>query len=67
MDFDRQKVVVAFVAESEEGLLSMEQSLIALEGDSADPDLLDNIFRVAHTIKGNASALDSANLGRIRI
>ena len=62
MDFDRQKVVVAFVAESEEGLLSMEQSLIALEGDSADPDLLDNIFRVAHTIKGNASALDFPEL-----
>src|SRR5882724_3034309 len=62
MDFDREKVVVAYVAESEEGLQAMEESLIALESDSADPELLDNIFRVAHTIKGNASALDFPEL-----
>ena len=62
MDFDREKVVDAFVAESDEGLQAMEESLIALEADSADPELLDNIFRVAHTIKGNASALDFPEL-----
>ncbi|HYX68455.1 MAG TPA: chemotaxis protein CheA [Terriglobales bacterium] len=58
MDFDRTKVVAAFLAESEEGLQRMEQSLIAVETDPANTELLHEIFRVAHTMKGNASALD---------
>ncbi len=62
MDFDREKVVAAFVAESEEGLERSEQYLIAAETDSGNPELLDEMFRVAHTIKGNASALDFPEL-----
>ena len=62
MDFDRDQVVAAFLVESEEGLQLMEQSLIAVENDPNNADLLDAIFRVAHTIKGNASALDFPEL-----
>src|SRR4051812_5577078 len=61
MDFDREQVVAAFLAESEEGLQLMEQSLIALESE-ANTELLNDIFRVAHTLKGNASALDFPEL-----
>ena len=62
MDFDRDKVVAAFLAESEEGLQLMEQSLIAAETDPSNEELLNDIFRVAHTIKGNAAALDFPEL-----
>ena len=62
MDFDREKVVAAFLAESEEGLERTEQSLIAAETDPDNLELLDEMFRVAHTIKGNASALDFSEL-----
>ena len=62
MDFDRDKVVASFLAESEEGLQLMEQSLVALEEDAENSELLNDIFRVAHTIKGNASALDFPEL-----
>src|SRR5579864_8140212 len=62
MDFDREKVVAAFRAESEEGLDRTEQHLIAAETDPGNLELLDEIFRVAHTIKGNASALDFPEL-----
>src|SRR5207302_6620734 len=61
MDFNREQVVAAFLAESEEGLQLMEQSLIALESE-ANPELLNDIFRVAHTLKGNASALEFTEL-----
>ena len=40
----------------------MEQQLMALESGSSDSELLDGIFRVVHTIKGNASALDFPEL-----
>ena len=58
MNFDRTKVVAAFLAEAEEGLERTEQYLIAAESDPGNLELLDEMFRVAHTIKGNASALD---------
>jgi len=62
MNFDRTKVVAAFLAESEEGLDQTEQHLIAAEADPGNLELLDEMFRVAHTIKGNASALDFPEL-----
>ena len=62
MDFDREKVVAAFLAESEEGLERTEQSLIAAETDPDNMELLDEMFRIAHTIKGNASALEFPEL-----
>ena len=62
MDFDREKVIAAFLAESEEGLERTEQYLIAAETDPGNIELLDEMFRVAHTIKGNASALDFPEL-----
>ncbi|HEV2112893.1 MAG TPA: chemotaxis protein CheA [Terriglobales bacterium] len=62
MDFDREKVIAAFVTESEENLQAMEQSLVAAEASPNDAELLNGIFRVAHTIKGNASALEFPEL-----
>jgi two-component system chemotaxis sensor kinase CheA len=62
MDFDREKVVASFLAESEEGLDRTEQQLIAAETSPDNLELLDEVFRVAHTIKGNASALDFPEL-----
>jgi len=62
MDFDREKVVKSFVAESAEGLERAEQYLIAAETNPDNGELLNEIFRVAHTIKGNASALDFPEL-----
>jgi two-component system, chemotaxis family, sensor kinase CheA len=62
MDFDREKIVAAFLAESEEGLDRTEQQLIAAETNPGNLELLDEVFRVAHTIKGNASALDFPEL-----
>jgi two-component system, chemotaxis family, sensor kinase CheA len=43
-----------FVSESEELLEDMEQALLALENSPNDSDLINRIFRAAHTIKGSA-------------
>src|SRR5208282_3996359 len=62
MDFDRDAILSSFIAEAQEGLDLMEQSLLAMESSSGGPELLNDIFRVAHTIKGNASSLDLGDL-----
>src|SRR5579863_2928394 len=61
-DFDREAVLASFLVESEEGLAVMEQALVQMESSPSDPELLHTIFRVAHSIKGNATSLQLAEL-----
>ncbi|HMM76039.1 MAG TPA: chemotaxis protein CheA [Gammaproteobacteria bacterium] len=51
---DLNPALQTFVAESRELLEQMEQSLLALEHDCNNRELLDAVFRAAHTIKGSA-------------
>ena len=62
MDFDREAVLSSFLAETQDGLDLMEQSLLAMESSSGGAELLDDIFRVAHTLKGNATSLEFDDL-----
>jgi two-component system chemotaxis sensor kinase CheA len=57
MDFDFKAVLENFQAESEEGFQQLEESLLALEKAPGDREQVQRIFRVVHTIKGNASSL----------
>jgi two-component system, chemotaxis family, sensor kinase CheA len=61
-DFDREAVFASFLAESEEGLDGMEQALVRMESSPSDPEILHNIFRIVHTLKGNASSLELSEL-----
>jgi two-component system, chemotaxis family, sensor kinase CheA len=62
MDFDREAVLESFIAESQEGLDLMEQSLLAMESSAGGPELVNDIFRAAHTMKGNATSLELGDL-----
>ena len=57
MDFDFDAILQVFAAEAEENLGTMEDALLALEGRPGDAELLHTVFRVAHTLKGDASNL----------
>jgi two-component system chemotaxis sensor kinase CheA len=61
-DFDRDAVLASFLVESEEGLDTMEQALVQMESNPSDPELLPSIFRVAHSLKGNATSLGLSEL-----
>ena len=62
MDFDFKAVMENFRAESQEGLHQMEADLLALEVNPGDHELIDEVFRIVHTIKGNAASLDRPRL-----
>jgi two-component system chemotaxis sensor kinase CheA len=53
----RQELVAVFVVEAEEMLEKFEQLLLELEQRPDSEELLNEIFRVAHTLKGNAACL----------
>ena len=44
----------AFISEAHEHIVMLEQLLLQLESNAGDRDLLDALFRSAHTIKGSA-------------
>ncbi|HEY6844179.1 MAG TPA: Hpt domain-containing protein, partial [Thermoanaerobaculia bacterium] len=54
---DRQQLLNLFAAEAEETLANLEDLLLQLEKAPHQADLLHEIFRGAHTLKGSASCL----------
>jgi two-component system chemotaxis sensor kinase CheA len=57
IDLDVESILGTFAAECEERITEIEQCAVALESEQPDPNLLETIFRNAHTIKGNAASL----------
>lgn len=55
---DREAIERMFLVEAVEHLDAMEEALVALETRPDDRELLETIFRAAHTIKGNAASLE---------
>ena len=47
----------AFIRESEEEITKLNNSLLDLESDPSDREAMDQIFRTAHTLKGNFGAM----------
>ena len=54
---DISQYLEIFIEESQEHLQSLNQSLLGLESNPDDVKLLNEIFRVAHTIKGMAGTM----------
>lgn len=55
MAIDMEQFKVTFIEESLEGLDSMEAALLDLDTGAADSELVNTIFRAAHSIKGGAA------------
>src|ERR1700739_260114 len=64
-DFDREAALASFLPEAEENLDLMEQSLLEMDSGSGKTEALNDIFRGAHTIKGNASSLGLEDLAKL--
>src|SRR5260221_1915972 len=62
MEISRDIILNSFLVETGEGLAQMEQSILELETHPEDGELIQTIFRVVHTIKGNASILELPKL-----
>lgn len=62
IDIDLESILRTFAAECEERIAEMEEAMVALESDPENRELLNTIFRGAHTIKGNAASLGIATV-----
>jgi len=57
MDLDFHELFQLYSVEAEENLAALEEGLVRLEQKPDDHALIAEIFRVAHTFKGNSSSL----------
>jgi two-component system chemotaxis sensor kinase CheA len=57
MAIDRDALVRTFLAQSEENLRAMEEALVALEKRPEEIEVLHDIFRRAHRVKGDSMLL----------
>jgi len=62
MEIQRDLILKNFLIESTEGLGRMEQWILELESHPGDSERIQSIFRVVHTMKGNASLLGMESL-----
>jgi two-component system chemotaxis sensor kinase CheA len=51
-------IAAVFLQEADEGLSAMEQALMALDANAEAIEPLNEVFRIAHTIKGGAAMAD---------
>ncbi len=57
--------IAVFLEEAEEQLQLMEENVLRMEEEGAAPDLLDEIFRAAHTLKGSAATLGYSRMAEL--
>ena len=55
IDLDMSQFHEIFFEESSEGIEAMEKGLLGLNTDSPDPEIINTVFRAAHSIKGAAA------------
>ena len=62
---DMSQYLQIFIEESNEHVQSLNQCLLQIEKDPDDKDVLNEIFRVAHTIKGMAGTMGFTKMTRL--
>ena len=65
MDLDINKYINIFVEESKEHLQNMNDVLLELEKSPSNHDYINEIFRVAHTLKGMSGTMGFNNMGNL--
>ncbi|MEV6346138.1 chemotaxis protein CheA [Actinoplanes sp. NPDC051851] len=58
-------LLAQFLAEANDLLASVDEGLLQLERDPGDPDLVNEVFRAAHTFKGSSGLFDFPELTRL--
>ncbi len=53
----QQRILGYFIEEAKEHLTTIEQGLLNLQSTMKDPEMLNEVFRAAHSIKGGAAML----------
>lgn len=62
---EQREIIQEFVQESQDTLEHLEPTIIELGQKAGDPDVLNQIFRLFHSMKGTASFLELNNIAKV--
>ncbi|RLF60304.1 MAG: chemotaxis protein CheA [Thermoplasmata archaeon] len=62
---ENEEYLDIFISESREYLTSLDQSILELERNPEDREILNEVFRYAHTLKGMASTMGFNNIAEV--
>jgi two-component system chemotaxis sensor kinase CheA len=65
MQMDRSALLRTFAVESEEQLVAMEESLLALERQPDDLETARVLYRLVHTVEGSAATVELPELAEL--
>jgi len=63
VELERETVMATFIGESEENLVALEAGLLGLDRAAGNDDAIAEIFRTAHTLKGNSESMGFEAMG----
>lgn len=58
LDSDNEELLKDYFSEAEQMIENLESNILAIESDPSNHDAIDEIFRAAHTLKGNSAAVE---------
>lgn len=58
LDADNEELLKDYFSEAETMVDNLESNILAIENDPSNHDAIDEIFRAAHTLKGNSAAVE---------
>ena len=65
VNMENEEYLDIFISESREYLTSLDQSILELERNPEDREILNEVFRYAHTLKGMASTMGFNNIAEV--
>ena len=65
VDFDMSQYLNIFLDETEEQLQILDEALILLEQERENEELLNKIFRAAHTLKGSSASMGFEKMAQL--
>lgn len=65
VDFDISQYLSIFLDEAEEQIQILDETLVLLEQEGEDKELLNKIFRAAHTLKGSSASMGFENMAQL--
>lgn len=60
----QQRILGYFIEEARDHLTTIEQGLLSLRENASDPELINELFRAAHSIKGGSAMLGISSVQR---
>lgn len=63
--FSNKRFQEIFIEEANDLINQLEEKLLQLESETEDEDLIDNVFRIMHTLKGNSNMFGHTHLGEV--